>query len=265
MRSTILALAAMATLTAVSAADVKKDVKDMTKEERRARRNQMIQQRYGGFIKDRSTQRGAFLFVNAQKTVAEGLFAEEVEKIGGLMCIETRLVPTTESVSVANGADVMKKLGGQAAVFLVANDDLPPMLMAPEGNWAIVNVTALLKGAADESKIKKRMACELWRSFAFLTQGYSADVRSVMQEVKDVKEFDDFVGTQFGPDAMMSIPRHLKAIGIYPYEVTTYRALCGAGKAPSPTNEFQKAIWDEFHAIPTKPIAIEPEKKPVKK
>ena len=261
-----LVLAMMIMLSAsVIAESAAKDVKDMTKEERRARRQEAIQKRYGGIVIDRTNQRGAFLFVNAQDKVAQDVFAGEVAQIGELMKIDARVVPTAEKVTIANLSELQSKLGANAAVFLVANDENPPLLIAPERNWGIINVSALLKGATDADKIKKRMACEVWRSFAFMTQGYSADVRSSMQEIKDVKEFDDFAGVQFGPEAMMSAPRHLNAIGIYPYEVTTYRALCGLGKAHAPTNEYQKAIWDEFHSVPTKPITIEPEKRPVKK
>ena len=36
-----------------------------------------------------------------------------------------------------------------------------------------------------------------------------------------------------------------------------YRKACMDGWAPAPTNEYQKAIWDQVHAIPTKPIKIE--------
>ena len=36
-----------------------------------------------------------------------------------------------------------------------------------------------------------------------------------------------------------------------------------AQDTPAPTNDVQKAIWDEIHAMPTEPIKIKPETKKV--
>lgn len=247
----------------VSHADVKNN--DLSKEERRARRAEVIKKRYGGIVFDRSQQRGCFLYVNAQKAYPLDYFAGEVAQISDLMKIDMRVVSVDEPITFRNAQEVQKKLKANATVYIVSNEELPPLLISPEYNYSFINVKALVEGAKDKEVMKKRISAEIWRSFAFMCSGYSTDVRTSNQEVKSVKEFDDFSGVQFGPEIMMSVPQHLRTIGIYPYVVTTYRALCHAGRAPQPTNSFQKAIWDEFHALPTKPITIEPEKRPVKK
>ena len=48
-------------------------------------------------------------------------------------------------------------------------------------------------------------------------------------------------------------------------EVSTYKKACEEGWAPNPTNEFQKAIWDKVHELPTEPIKIKPEEKKTEK
>ena len=50
---------------------------------------------------------------------------------------------------------------------------------------------------------------------------------------------------------------YLRAIGVKPAEKTTYRKACHEGWAPPPTNEVQKAIWEQIHSSPDKPIKIE--------
>ena len=51
-------------------------------------------------------------------------------------------------------------------------------------------------------------------------------------------------------------------MGITPYRRTTYREACQEGWAPQPTNDVQKAIWEQVKADkergPTNPITIPP-------
>ena len=50
---------------------------------------------------------------------------------------------------------------------------------------------------------------------------------------------------------------------MYPVMMVTYGRAVREGWAPAPTNEYQKAIWDKIHAMPTEPIKIKPETKKV--
>ena len=50
---------------------------------------------------------------------------------------------------------------------------------------------------------------------------------------------------------------YAKGYGITPAIESTYRKACKEGWAPQPTNEYQQAIWDSFHELPTKPVKIE--------
>ena len=55
------------------------------------------------------------------------------------------------------------------------------------------------------------------------------------------------------------------ALGAYVKRRTSYHKACEEGWAPAPTNEVQKAIWEQVKADkergPTNPIKIEPPKK----
>jgi hypothetical protein len=53
---------------------------------------------------------------------------------------------------------------------------------------------------------------------------------------------------------------YLKSLGVTPAEMTTYRKACREGWAPAPTNDIQKAIWEQVKADkergPTNPLKI---------
>ena len=58
---------------------------------------------------------------------------------------------------------------------------------------------------------------------------------------------------RFGP--------YLEGYGVNPEKIVSYRKACEEGWAPQPTNDFQKAVWDDVHAMPSEPIKIKPEEK----
>ena len=46
-------------------------------------------------------------------------------------------------------------------------------------------------------------------------------------------------------------------LGCAEAKFTTYKQACREGWAPPPTNDVQKAIWDQVRQMPAKPIKIE--------
>ena len=52
----------------------------------------------------------------------------------------------------------------------------------------------------------------------------------------------------------------MEPLGVRPAIYDTYDRACQEGWAPAPTNDVQKAIWDEVHEMPTEPIKIKYQK-----
>ncbi len=79
----------------------------------------------------------------------------------------------------------------------------------------------------------------------------------MMKPVTNLKELD--ANEAVGDEAyvMMGMINGMTKAGVLPPRRMTYKQACKAGVAPSPTNDIQKAIWDEVHSIPQKPIKIE--------
>ncbi len=78
-----------------------------------------------------------------------------------------------------------------------------------------------------------------------------------MQPITSVKDLDSLVGSTLTVDVTMAMRANLEKLGLTQTKYTTYRKACMEGWAPQPTNEYQKAIWEQIHAIPDKPITIE--------
>lgn len=58
------------------------------------------------------------------------------------------------------------------------------------------------------------------------------------------------------PDGINAMMNNAAGYGMTPLTIASYRTACRYGWAPAPTNDVQKAIWNEIHQIPDKPITI---------
>ena len=132
------------------------------------------------------------------------------------------------------------------------------VLVAPESRWACVNVSALAKDGADGVKVQRRVRREMLRAFASLAGGGgSMDPLCVSRTATSLAELDAIKSNDLSYDPLVRAEEALKAMGITPYRRTTYREACQEGWAPAPTNDIQKAIWDEVRQLPAKPLKIE--------
>ena len=102
--------------------------------------------------------------------------------------------------------------------------------------------------------------------FGLLLGGGDCAYRNcVMAPVSSMADIDAMKVNMFCPDPFNRVRMHLGAIGIRPPVRTSYRKACVEGWAPPPTNQYQKAIWEQIKADkergPTNPIEIKPPKK----
>ena len=81
-----------------------------------------------------------------------------------------------------------------------------------------------------------------------------------MMPVSNVEELDLFEQTEIPIDVLNRFPPFLEALGVVPYEECSYRSACKAGWAPQPTNDIQRAIWNEVHTLPSEPLTIKKRK-----
>ena len=241
-----------------SKASLREKLAEMTPAEQEAFKSRMAMKRFGGWIVKPGTGAGQIAYVNATKRVDDAFLGKALLDLEDLLQCKFLAQKTDAVITLENVARETVRTKAAAAIFLVESDVMPSLLVAPESDWAIVNVTPLAKDGPDEAKFRMRLEKEIWRAFGFLCgAAYSNSQSCVMNPVEDIEDLDLLRGKYICPEPQVSIRKQLTKIGVKPYYRTTYLAACREGWAPQPTNEFQKAIWEKAHALPKNPMKIE--------
>lgn len=163
------------------------------------------------------------------------------------------------SFDVGKAASAISSYRAKAVIFIVKDDTLPMSLCAAEARWALINYATLSADGAPQQIVNNRMDKMFSRvTMQLLGAGsFMMFENSATKPVANVKDLDALRGRSPAPEAMMNISAYMDAMGfIQPIEAPYYVA-CQQGWAQAPTNEVQKYIWDQVHAIPDKPLKIQ--------
>lgn len=234
----------------------KEEVSAMSVGERMAYLTRLQEAKTGGRVIKPGTGKGVIKIVNAQNSIPTTALEAAVKQYATLSHI-TVLLENGAPVTLSTVKESVPKIGAQAAVFIIEDDALPRVIHSPEEGWVIVNAKALVldnpKAEVKESRLSKMSM----RGLAFLGGiGEGAQGAGVVSPVKTLEDIDKIPTDRLTGLALSRMPIYLAKYGIEPYVVRTYRRAMEEGWAPAPTNEFQKAIWEEFNRTPTKPIRI---------
>lgn len=209
---------------------------------------------FGGPIRDVREQKGKVVIVNAQSAADKGWFKEVCEYFDKMVKITVETAPGSFELP-------SPKIAGDASVFVVDDPKLPMSLVAPEAKWAMVNVAPLKTDK--EQFFRARVQKATVRGLAYVLGAADSQYPLALTGcVTKPEDLDAIVyATKLPIDTIGKIAKYAPNLGITPYRQTNYKTAVREGWAPQPTNEFQKAIWDSIHTLPTKPIVIQPEKK----
>ena len=233
-------------------------------ERRRIRREQKVANEGGIVVKPQSGK--VVRFVDAQERIGRADVEQAAESLKDVinMPIETvAAVSSPDSLALARTVSADKMVG--AAVLLIEDKKLPPVIVAPECSWAIVNVTALAADFPPKEVLSVRVRKELVRAATWaLGAGESMMKPCIMQYEPTLAALDANPMEIPSPDPRMRMVNGAMARGINTIRQATYKQACEEGWAPAPTNDVQKAIWDKVKADkergPTNPITIPPPK-----
>ena len=127
----------------------------------------------------------------------------------------------------------------------------------PGRELCIVNVNALTADGADHARVIERTKKLAWRAVGMmLGAGESVTGYTVLRRTQTLEQLDANPVTSPSPEQHNQMVDGLKAYGIDMVRVGTYRTACERGWAEPPTNDEQKAIWNEVHTPPSKPMKI---------
>ena len=240
----------------IGAAFAAEKKKPLTPEERAARRAKAHEEfikRTGGKIIDTRKMKGRVVIVNAQKEAQERWLNECAKYFGEQLKVK---------VDVESGKfsfpDV--KTVGEATVFVISDEKLPSLLAAPDNGWAAVNIVPLKQGRGEKPQFfEARVRKEITRAMASACGGIdSAYPGNPVAPVAKLEDIDTFPDALLAVDVLKRMAKYLEAKGVVKYRVTTYDFACQEGWAPEPTNDIQKAVWEEVRKIPSEPIKIKP-------
>lgn len=206
----------------------------------------------GGFLKRHSKKTRKIHFINAQKRASDALIESARAKLDNALRVEIAM--TTGTFDLSN-----PKVEGELSLYIVDDEKLPMSLLSPEARWGMVNVAPLAKGRGEKPQFfEARVRKEIARIGCLTYGGIGSDYKqNLLGFVKDAEALDNFATDDLPIDGIQRCERYLKDLGVRQWSRVTYRKACQQGWAPAPTNEYQKAIWDEVHTVPEKPLKIE--------
>ena len=148
------------------------------------------------------------------------------------------------------------------AILVVDKPGGETLLISPEGRWVELNVAPLAADNPSEEQLNKRVRREMWRALAYGMGVGNEQMLSVLNIVTSVKDLDAIDVDEPTPDAFNKIIYSAAKRKMARVRYTSYRQACIEGWAAAPTNDAQRAVWEQVKADkergPTNPITIKP-------
>ncbi len=209
----------------------------------------------GGFVM-RPASGKSIRFANAQTTVHESVLKGTAEHISQMLGLNF----TVSGLDNANVDPATLRDDKTAAVVVIkasGNKDGTTMIVAPENGWSILDISPLVKDNPSTDKLAERVKKELWRTTAIMLGASDSNFKPcLLQPVHNLAQLDLLKAQQVCPEPYGAIQQNAAEFGCGRPSFVTYRTACKEGWAPAPTNDVQKAIWDEVHTIPSAPMKI---------
>lgn len=223
-----------------------------------------LRERIGPIIAQPGSQRGKVALVDLQSLVADTNFIGLAKTISNKTHYNIAYTKGQgEKVSLDAIDSLCEKFPAQVRLFIVDDQTMPIATVAPDDHWAVINVRKLEKGLSGESAkarfLAPRARKQCLRALSLLS-GVNTRFENNPCSATSLIELDA-VGESLPMDVQQKLTKYLDAAGLSPKVYKPYRAACREGWAPAPTNDIEKAIWDQVHEIPSEPIKIKLEKK----
>jgi hypothetical protein len=196
----------------------------------------------------------AVLFLNTQKRVPATALQEtfgQIQKILRLSCVFNTAKASADPV--ADAAKALADKNTAAVIVICDSASHPALLVAPESRWVLVNVAALGGADVPADKLAERVQKEIWRAFGYVMGAANSNFEHcLLKPVFEPAELDALKIKTLSPEPFNKIMVQAQKLGMKPTRMTSYRKAVEEGWAPAPTNEIQRAIWEEVKKTPGK-------------
>ncbi len=226
-------------------------------------RDERVMKKTGGFI-HQAAEGPQTLLVDARAKPT--LTVDEVARVYKLATHLDAQVEKEARGDVAPLDFAKAKMSARKPLMLVMIVDgwpgQPILSVFPEERVGIVNADKL-KGGDDPSAPELRVSKETWRAIGFVGGlGFSQADNDIMQPLYSLKELDANRYPFIQPMNMARMQKMWKRFGVKKERRIPYRVAVQEGWAKPPTNDYQKAVWEQVKADkergPTNPITIPP-------
>jgi len=187
------------------------------------------------------------LFLNAQQGLSSDAIrgtARQVQEITHLSCAFTN---TLETNPITAAAKALIDPNVAVVVVLCQSSNYPSLLIAPESRWALVNVADLGGAGTSTETQTQRVQKEMWRALGYLMGGGNSEGVCLLKPIFSSNDLDALKIQTLSPEPFNKIFAMAQKLGMKPLRLTTYKKAVEEGWAPAPTNDFQRAIWQETH------------------
>jgi len=254
LRIVVMSNLALALVAGVVASLAEAATVPMTAEQKAALRKERREKRLaesGGLV-ERDVPGKSALIVNAQSAVPMECIIESTASIRGLSLVKVE-------VATGDPSKAHRPTPQHPVVVSVVNDvssDVT-LLVAPEQNWAELNVRLLLQDNPTDDVVASRLHKELWRAILMaMGAANSMSQPCLLKQINTLRELDRTKTMLPSPQPISNMIDVADKLGIVRVHKATYRKACKEGWAPEPTNDVQRAIWEETRKLPEKPIQI---------
>ena len=200
----------------------------------------------GGIIQSPATG-PAILFLNTQKRVPAQAFHETPDQIQKILRLPCLARDKTSSEPVAEAVKALADTNTAAVIVIGDSPGYPALLVAPESRWALVNVAALGGADVTADKLAERVQKEVWRAFGYVMGAANSNLEPcLLKPVLSTADLDALIAKSLCPEPFNKILAQAKKLGLKSNRTTTYRKAVEEGWARAPTNDFQRAIWQEL-------------------
>lgn len=252
MKIIILSIAALMQVCAFAQSSEITPLSLETKEQLRKERREKRMRESGGIVQ-RRMEGNKLMIVNASSITPMTAVDRAAYLIRQLVQIEV------ETSTGEAGKKYRPTTKNPAIVALIDDPEGDTtILVAPEQNWAVVNVSLLVKDTPRTEVLVDRIYKEVWRASAMAMGASNAMTQPcLLRQIGSLRDLDHTKNLLPSPGIVNNMLDVADRLGIVRAKSATYKKACEEGWAPPPTNDVQRAIWDKVHAIPANPMKIE--------
>lgn len=212
-------------------------------------RDQKVLRRAGGFIHFQAEGPRVLLLDARPKATLTLDEVARLWKLGTKLEADIAKEPSGDGEALEFAQGIMARRRPLMLVAVVEDARLPALSVFPEERVGIVNATRLKGHSKDPAATEMRVMKEAWRAIGFIGGlGYSQVDNDVMQPWYTLAELDSTDNAYIQPMSMMGMQRMWDRFGVKKPHKVPYRTAIKQGWAQPPTNDLQKAVWDEVMA-----------------